>query len=107
MDKAGLIAALATAGTAMVLPKNLRKTGLGALAGFEAGMARRNSSLNPKAKPNDFGGAVSEGPLMMAALGGLLGHLMDGKEDDLKLGMTLDKGTKKELVMYLTGEKKF
>lgn len=103
LDRAGVIAALLGTGAAAALPKEWRKPALGAWAGLEHGLAYKNSRANPKAKETDFAHSSLEGPLMMAALGGLLGHMMG----DSKVSIDLKKGEKSPVEMLLTYKQDF
>ena len=105
LDKAGVIAALLGTGAAASLPKEWRRPLVGAWAGFEHGLAYRNDNQPRDKKDRGFLQSGMEGPLMMAALGGLLGHYMT--DEDSGVGIEIDKGKKGGLSVLLKAEKKF
>ena len=59
-----------------MLPKELRRPLMGAYAGLSGTFASQNTK-GQKDAPKKSAEESIKGPLMMAAIGGLLGHLMD------------------------------
>lgn len=99
LDKAGAIAALLGTGTAMALPEKWRKPMLGAWAGLEHGLAYKNNRVNPNEKTSGLEGSHLEGPLMMAALGGLVGHLMDDSKGKMTVSMRKENKSPASLLL--------
>lgn len=76
LDKAALLSAAVSGGIAGLLPSSLRKPGLGALSGFEHGMAYKNRNVDSP-KDAKFLSRNLEIPLALAALGGFAGHMLN------------------------------
>ncbi len=88
LDKAGLATALLGSGVAGLLDSKWRKPLLGAWAGLEHGLAYKNEHRKPSKKKESLAESGLEGPLMMAAVGGFLGHLATAP---LSLGVQEDR----------------
>lgn len=105
LDHAALLTALLGTIGADLLPDRYRAAALGGWAGLEHGLAYKNRNT----RVNENAGLMEsriEGPLMMAALGGLLGHLGDKYMGGADVGMEME-GSGKGRKTAITFTKKF
>ena len=79
LNRSGLLAAATGLGLASIVSEEVRTPLLGAWAGLEMALANQNEGIKKDGRRKGFGRRLEQ-PLMAAALGGLLGALIDRGE---------------------------